>query len=532
LLNSRKCLQMVLLLLSLVLLIAACSKSADSGNAVAGPAENGTAGNGNAGTSGEDMLMFSYTLPTQYANWLRDKLWLPVVEERTNTKVEILDGGDGDQYYSNMDLRIGSGDFPDTGIVRLAQAEVYGAQGAFVDLKPIIEEHAPNIKRFMEEHPDYASLITSANGAIYGIMAEYPIIAEVIMYREDMFEKAGITKLPETIEELTDAFHKLKAHYKDDPDFYPFSGRENFIKFTELFLAGDGIEDGRVYGIYENGRGYDLYSPGFRRLIEWYAELYKEGLIDPEWVAGAATEESWQTKMLNGKGAVSYDYYTRPTWFMDNGGPDIDPDYRMNAMPYLKDINGNPSKPSAYFPRWREDRVMVINRDAADKAPGIVKFIDYLFSEEGQELVSWGIQGVTYEVVDGEKRYLLDFAEETYKPIGTPRWDFVNDQLHFPKPVDHDAFYQWNSDLVKSYASKFFANDAIRTYPVLKYTMEQIQVRANLVAKVKPQVTSNLVAFITGKRPMSEWDAFLAEMEKEGYKEIVAIDQAAYDAMQ
>lgn len=521
--KSKRILKVSLLMgIICALLLSACSTSnSDENGANAGGQNNGT---------DEGVFEFEYTLPTQFANWLRDKNWLPILEERTNTKVEIIDGGDGDQYYSNVDLRVGSRQFTDTGIVRLAQAEIYGIEGAFVDLKPIIDEHGPNIKKFMEEHPDYAELITSANGAIYGIMSEYPIISEVIMYREDMFEKAGISQLPNTIDEFTDVLRQLKAHYGDDANFYPFSGRENFIKFTEVFLANDAIRDGKIHGLYENGRGFDLYSEGFKQWIEWYKDLYDEGLIDPEWIAGAATEESWQTKMINGQGAISYDYYTRPAWFMDNGGPEVDSDFQTNALPYLLDIEGNPSKPSAYFPRWREDRVMVVNADAEDKAVGVVKFIDTLFSDEGQLLVSWGIEGETFETVDGQKQYLLDFSE-TFKPIGTMRWDFVNDQLHFPKPINNEAFYQWNTDLVKGYASELFADDVIQTYPVLKYTPEQLQTRTNLVATVKPQVTSSIVSFINGNRPMTEWDAFLDEMERAGYKEIIDIDQAAYDAM-
>ncbi len=523
-LKSRRLHVAVMLMLVMSLVLAACGGGNTTSN------NSGVSETNNGGESAE-IFEFSYMLPTQYANWLRDKNWLPVLEANTNSKVEIIDGGNGDQYYSNVDLRVGGRNFPETGITTLAQAEVYGTQGAFVDLKPIIEEHAPNIKQFLNENPDYANLITSQDGAIYGLASEYPIIAEVILYRQDMFEKAGITELPRTIEEFTDVLRTLKAHYSSDSDFYPFMGRENFVKFAEAFNATDGIKDGKVQGIYETGKGFDLYAPGFKQLIEWYATMYKEQLIDPEWVAGAATEESWQTKMLNSKGAISYDYYTRPVWFMDNGGPQNDPDYQMGVIPYLEDINGNQSKASNYFPRFRTDRVMVVNIEAEDKAVGVVKFLDYLFSEEGQTLVSYGVEGESYEVVNGEKQYLLDFSE-TFKPLGEKRWDFVNDQLHFPKPVDNEAFYKWNYDSVKAYASELFTDEYINVFPVLKYSTEQLQERTNLVAKVKETVTANLVGFITGDRPMSEWDAFLKDMEDAGYKKIVEIDQAAYDAMQ
>ena len=51
------------------------------------------------------------------------------------------------------------------------------------------------------------------------------------------------------------------------------------------------------------------------------------------------------------------------------------------------------------------------------------------------------------------------------------------------------------------------------------------------MAQVKEALGAYEVKFITGKLPMSEWDNFLKDMESKGYKRIVEIDQAAYDAI-
>jgi len=519
---------LLLLQLVLVLVLAACTRSSSSGS--------GGGSTGGEVTDGET-FEFSYMLVTRFKNWLEELNWFDELQKRTNTKVTVIDGGEGDRYYNNVDLRVGGGDFPDSGMVSLAQAEVYGSQGAFVDLKPYIEKYAPNIKKYIDEHPDYKKLITASDGKIYGLIAEYPRIASIMFYREDMFKKAGVTQPPRTIEELTDGFRKIKAHYgKNDKNFYPFLGRESFIKFTEVFDAGDKIVDGKVHGIYQsgysfvNGFGFDLYSEGFKKLITWYHQLYQEGLIDPEWIAGTVTENAWETKMLTGKGAFSYDFFTRPAFFMNNGGPENDPDYNIKALPYLLDLNGNQSVvPTS--PKYELSRVMVINAKAEDKAPGIIKFLDYLWSEEGQTLIGWGVEGVTYKETNGKKEFIVSFEEEVYKPAGQKRWSFLQDRMTFPMPVNNEAFYQWNTEIVKEIASELFTDKYIKSYPILKYSTEQLRERTELLAKVEEAVLGNLVKFINGSRPMSEWDAFLNEMEQIGYKRIVEIDQQAYDAM-
>ena len=39
------------------------------------------------------------------------------------------------------------------------QANIYGAQGAFYDLKPLIEEYAPHIKAYLEANPAYVIIL-------------------------------------------------------------------------------------------------------------------------------------------------------------------------------------------------------------------------------------------------------------------------------------------------------------------------------------------------------------------------------------
>lgn len=516
---------MLAVILTLSLLVSACTKSTDKTKTENSPVTTNTA------VSGEEKpVEFSYMMITRFKSWMEDLNWYTELLKRTNAKVTLVDGGEGNQYYSNVDLRIGSGGFPDVGVVTIAQAEVYGSQGAFVDLTPLIDKYGPNIKKYMDENPLFKSLITASDGKIYSLLDEYPNISGVAFYREDMFKKAGITTEPNTIQALTEDFKILKKFYGSDKNYYPFSGREGFVKFTEAFHANDNIVDGKVQGIYENGLGMDIYSPGFKELITWYKGLYDEKLIDPEWVSGTSTEETWQTKMLNGKGTLSYDHFTRPAWFMLNGGPGIDPDYKIKALPYLLDSDGKQSVAAAN-PKYSLDRAIAINAKSADKAPGIIKFLDYLYSDEGKTLTGWGVEGQSYEEKDGKKQFIVDFGKETAKPAGEMKWSFLSDRLTFPMAKNAEAFYQWNSDDVKKFAGELFTDKYIKSYPIIKYSTEQLKDRSDLLAKVKDKVAGNLTKFVSGARPISEWDKFLSEMEKEGYKKIVEIDQAAYDKM-
>lgn len=510
--------------------ISGCSaKPADSSSAAASQGEASSTG----GASGET-FKFSYTMQNKFIDWLKEDKWYPYALKATNTEVELISGGTSEsEYQSGIDQQIISQSFPDAGIVTATQANVYGTQGAFLDLKPLIEKYAPNIKAYLDANPDYAKYVTADNGAIYGLASESPRIAEVLFYRADMFKKAGITNIPTTADEFLDTCRQLKAYYgKSDPNYYPLSGREHYIRFQSAFNCYANFDGGVAHGLYDTQvlkeSGTDIYSEGYKKMIEWYATMYKEGLINPEWVNGSMTEELWQTDMLTGKSSIAFDFYTRPAWFMINGGPTNDPAYDIQVMDYLKDMKGNPAMMTVEA-RYKTDRSIVINTKSEAKAEGILKFLDYFFTKEGQTLVQWGVEGESYKVENGKNAYLVDFSKEEATAAGTPRWSFLNDRLTFPKPIDNEAFYQWNTKLVADAALKLFPT---QTQPavLLTFSTDDAKEYDNIKAVVRDAVMAETTKFVTGKRDFSQWDQFLSEMEAKGYKKMVAIQQKAYDA--
>ncbi|RHP35080.1 extracellular solute-binding protein [Lachnotalea sp. AF33-28] len=526
------------------LLLAAAGLSGCSGK----DAQNGTAktdGTAQAGPAGETQAestagtealggTFSYLMHSKFVTWLNDLEWYTYVPEKTGVTVEFVEGpSENDDYYSDVDQRMISKSFPDAGIVKLAQANVYGEQGAFVDLKPYIEQYAPNIQKYLEDHPGYAALVTSENGAIYGLANETPTSADVVAYRTDHFKEAGIEKIPGTIDEFTEAMRTLKAYYgAKDSNYYPLSGRDQLLRFMPYFEASAGFEGGTAHGNYytSSAYGYDLKAEGFKQMVEWYHTLYAEGLIDPEWVSGAISEEQWETSVLTGKSSIFTDGYTRPAWFMNNSDKTTYPEYDLNVIPYMKTVNGNTTKMTAKL-QYDERRCMAINITAEDKAPMIMKYLDFFFSEEGQTLANWGVEGVSYEVADGRKQYLVDYTQEEQKPAGTKKWSFLTDQLTFIKPIDNEAFYSYNTEFTTDIALSLFTEDNLAQRWNIIYSTDQTKEISNLVSIVNESMNSGVLKFIKGERSMDEWDAFLAEMDGLGYDRIVEIEQEAYDAM-
>jgi putative aldouronate transport system substrate-binding protein len=533
--GDKKSRVMPLLLLSVATFVTACS----GGGGTSEPTPAATPVEGETKTetpaapeASVEPVEFSYLAHTRIIGWIKDSMWVDEALKRTSTSIEFVDGGEDPQYTSNVDLRVGGMNFPDAGIVTPAQALLYGREGAFLDLKPLIDEHAPNIKKYIESDPTYQKLITNEEGQIYGLTFMNLPAPMTILYRKDMFDKIGVTSEPRTIDELTEAFRKLKAEYgATNNTFYPYTGRGEFTRFfLDSFNAAAGVdESGKVHGVLGAFDAFDLYAPGYKQWVEWHGLLYKEGLIDPEYATNTQSEETWQTKMLTGAGAFNFDHYSRPEWFMLNGGPENDPNYQTAVMTPFLDQNGQQSKQTMGL-KYQQAYNFVINAQAKDKAAGILRYLDYIWSEDGKTLAQWGIEGETFKVADGKKQHTVNYTEQVTKVAGEKRWDFNVGSPMFPRDYNKDDAWQWSTDLTRDFATRLFTPEYTKPIPFVKYTTEQSAAKQELAARVLEEVKSNVIKFVRGDRPMSEWDAFLSDMEKLGYKKITEIDQAAYDA--
>ncbi len=523
-------------------LLAGCgSKNAGSSQAPAGSQAAGKqTANEASGTETAGNKTFTMFLRSTFIDWIGELKWYDVAEERTGVKVEYVKGpGNQKDTYAEVDQRLISGTLTDCTFVNQAQANVYGAQGAFLDLAPLIKEHAPNIQKFLDENPDYTSMVTNEDGTLSGLLSVNPKIADLAFYRADHFEKAGIdASAIETVDDFTEALRALKAFYgKDNPNYYPLSGRETYFRFQSWFDCANNISAEESNGLYYSNswspkKGYDIYADNFYHMMEVMKLWYDEGLVQPEWVAGAYSEGDWEAAMLNGDCSVGYDFVTRPQWFLDNGGPDIDPNYSIAIFDNFKDENGNVMKGQVDMP-YNESRTTVINAAVSDEtAQTIIQFIDYFFSEEGMTLANWGVEGESFQVVDGKKEYIVNYADEEGKAAGEKKWSFLSDRYTVCKPIDQEAFYAWNGDVVKEATARLFTEEYLHGSCNLKYTEAQTKELDQIVASLGDQIVADLTAFVTGKTELNEanWQAFLDEMAQKGYTRAEEIQLEAFRA--
>ena len=519
-------------------LLTGCGGGSASATASTG---DGTAAASSTESSGGGDNTYTMFMRSAYVDWIKELKWYDVAEERTGIHVDYISGPEeAADVYSEVDQRVISGDLPDAVMTKLAQTSVYGPQGVFADLAPYIEKYAPNLQKYIDDNPDYKALVTDADGHIYGLCKETPIFADLIGYRADHFKAAGID--PDsivTIDDFTKALETLKAYYgKDNPNYYPLTGRDTAIRFASWFGAASNISSTESNGIYINGHykdgSIDIMSDGAYKMVETMKKWYDEGLIQPEWVAGTFSEADWEAAMLNGNGSIFYDYYNRAEWFMENGGPDNDPNYQMGVLNFIKDDNGNPQKMTVSM-KYNDECVTAVNANCSeDKIKTILTFIDYFYSEEGEILANYGVEGESFKTdANGDKEFIADYQTEEATPAGEKRWSFLSDRFTVCKPVDNEAFFKWNAPLIAEATGRLFTDENLGTSYVLKFTDDQSKEVTNLLASVYDAQMSGIAQFIDGTRELTpdNWAAFQQEMNDLGLSRIEEIQLAAYQAM-
>jgi ABC-type sugar transport system, periplasmic component len=488
-----------------------------------------------AGKPGASYTMF---MRSTYIDWIKELKWYDEAEKRTGIHVEYVRGPEEfADCYSEVDQRIISKNLPDAVMTKLSQTNVYGPQGVFANLAPYIKKYAPNLQAYINANPDYKKLVTSSDGAIYGLCKETPIFADFIGYRADQFAKAGVdpSKI-KTVEDFTNALRALKKQFgKDNRNYYPLCGRDSVLRFAAWFGCASSISSKASHGVYVSGHykdgSFDILGEGAYAMMQTMKQWYDEGLVNPEWVAGTTSEGDWESAMLNGNGSVFYDYYNRAEWFMENGGPKADPAYKMGVLNFLEDGKGNVRKVTTSL-KYNDECVTAVNAKCSEATiKTILSFIDYFYGKEGLVLANYGVEGQSFKTAaNGTKDFIVDYSTEESRAAGEKKWSFLSDRLTVCKPVDNTAFFKWNAKLISEAAGRLLKDKNLMTSYVLKFNESESKELSNLVAAVYPAETSGMVAFINGTTKLSPqtWASFQEDMKKKGLGRIEAIQLEAY----
>ena len=233
-------------------------------------------------------------------------------EMMTNAGIKINWETMSDSLAEQVSIRIAGEELPDAfqgvGFSNYDLAR-YGAQGTFIDLTPYINaETMPNLTAILEKYPEYKAAITQADGKIYGLPAgermgtmatgateDYEIgsIPQFTMINKRWLDELGLP-IPTTTEELKVALqafidNDMATIYGNEPGstIGISCGYDQWCWGQDIFYAAFGFTTWsdvcRDLNLRADGTVEFLsVSDKYRDAVTYYHDWVASGLFDPE----------------------------------------------------------------------------------------------------------------------------------------------------------------------------------------------------------------------------------------------------------
>jgi putative aldouronate transport system substrate-binding protein len=456
----------------------------------------------------------------------------------TNVKLEatVVPGSDYNQKRSVM---VSSGDAPL--IIPKTyhpDEEQYIAGGAILpvsDYVHLMPHYQDKVKRWnLQGNLDGFS---QSDGKYYLLpgLHEDAWLDYTLAVRTDILQKLGLST-PQTWDDVTNMLRAMKTAY---PNLYPFSDR-----WSTPPEPGANCLFGLLSSAYGTYAGWDwqnaywdasaskfVFSGAmdqYKQVLQYLNTLVSEKLIDPE--SFTQTDDNARQKFASGKSFV------------------ICCNAQTLANELRKDIAKIPGATVAKIPRpigpagpvksgeTRLENGIMISKKALESKNfvAMMQFIDWLwYSDAGQMLAKWGIQGQTYtgSVDDG-----------TFKLASDVDWAGLNPSASKHLQVDYGFFngvfaYGGSTKFLNSQFSEeekkfqevMNQRKTLPVPPAHPLTAEEREQASLWETALTDHVNQNSLKFALGQRPLSQWDAYVAELKGKNVDQYIDLVNKAYD---
>lgn len=434
-------------------------------------------------------------------------LWKEL-EKRTNTKLNItwLTPSTIDEKVNVM---LASGDLPEVTFVETMQnpqLQKMLKQGVFWDLTPFIKDY-PNLSR---EDLKESWAVTATNGKNYAIPRYYPSYGggAFPMIRKDWLDALKLPA-PTTLDEF---YNTLVAFKEKDPNG---NGQADEIPYTTY---PDSL--GFIYNIFNEVQGsWKLQSDNTltpiitsnesKDAMLWIKKLYDAGLFPKDFAIMKFSQV--MDTMIGGKAGV-VNASMNHAWVTGKPVRDVVPTADLMPLTYLADANGVKFtlSGSPYYGVY-----LIPKKVSEEKVKKILKFFDYGYGKEGNELVYYGIEGVDYTVKDGKK---IATPQAEIDKIGDGNLNnmihLISDDMSIGAVGMPDDVYQRNVEIVNERKKIKVPNPSAELYS---------EVYNKYYPEISKKIADMRVMVITGKEPVTAYDKLVESLKNDPkLKEVTA----------
>jgi len=448
------------------------------------------------------------------------------MEEKTGLSFTFQQYAENAKWQEAKQEMIRGAQLPDVLFkANLSQAETIEMmeKGLLVDLAPYLQECCPNLWALLQQHPDYLEAITLPGGQIAALPQIQDYSVQNYMWINEKWLKNLGLATPTTIQEFVDvltAFKTLDPNRNGKADEIPFG----FIGPFDLKFLG------HAFGLIAND--YNIYTEAgkvhfmplqdeYRTFVTWLKDLYEAGLIDQD---GFSIVDTMRT-VTDSKSVATYGIVLTNT-VSNIFQVDWATDYNLlmplsyDGKQVYRNLTGNLIRGTFAI------------TSACDHPEELLRWVDYLYSEEGAIMATIGQENADF-VVDGDQswRYLEHVQSNSYFPTYA-----LIEGLPFYPGIQASDFQMRMSGLTDAQRAPLARQDQMQSMLVMPFpfhylTRAQLERIAPLQNAIAYEVDMQLAQWVLGEEEISDesFAAFEKKLNELGLEDFLAFWQDVLD---
>ena len=522
-------------------LLAGCGGSASSasssaaGSSTAADSANAAAEEFSYPMSGKELTYWCELNTNVSANYtnMGDTPFGQGLMERTGVTITYLHPPTG-QLNEQFNLILADGDLPDI-MEYTWQSYPGGPQKAIEDgnilaLNDIIDQYCPNLKAYLEAHPDVDRQCKTDEGNYY----MFPFVrgddslrvSTGLMIRQDWLNDLGL-EMPTTIDEWHDVLTAFKTEKGATAPFafeyttpslrnnWPFMSVYNT---TAEFYVGD---DGKIH--------YGPAEENYKEFLATMNQWYKEGLLDPDMPTAQLDQVS--AKMTSGASGASLGWIGSRMGVWTTAAKETDPNYDLEAAPVPTLNKGETAKMGPM------DNVVVNNGGAAittrcKDIEAAARLLDWAYSDEGHMYYNFGTEGESYTMENGEPVYTdLILNNPDGLPIAQAMSGYIRGNYNGPfvQDVRYAQQYYTMDCQKKAQATWTVPEASEHVLPPITPSSGESEEFSAIMNEINTYRDEMTLKFILGTESLDNFDKFVDTMNQMNLKRAIEIENSALD---
>lgn len=435
-----------------------------------------------------------------------------------------------------FNLHIAAGDWADmiagAGMYYMGGVNQAYNDGVLIDLSPYLAEYCPDYAARLFENDELSRAATNEEGSVLQIcsLMDSFMQSEGTVIRKDWLDAVGM-EVPTDIESLYQVLLAFQSEIGCANPFYVNSACNQLMTSYNLpyiqNLASNDLAILQTDGVVYSAFTCDRYQLWLENMSKWYSQ----GLIDSDFISVSSNNMGGHDEELLAADNIGVwwgNVNSLTNYFS------ICPAEAFDVVPTFITATEDPANhvtsTSLLFGGSSGGNGTGIS--AACRQPELaLGWLNYWYTDEGIMLMNYGVEGVSYELVDGQVQYTetitnneqgLDpaLALKLHSIAGTS-FGVQCDEHTFPFYIQQqlDAVEVWTAPC-----------DGAWAYPSVSMATGESDTIAALSADICTYIAESVPRFIMGELNLtSDWDAFVETVNTMGMTECVSAYQAALD---